>query len=360
MARPFTTPGVYIGGRPMQSMGLWGDLHITDRWPYGCWEMTWGVVLKRYQRIPWLVPGARVEARVASGLRWVGTLGQPDWDSGQMTAFGLARQAESAVCLDSALKTTSVPDTAIDQAIARQAVSWIRRTSLSSTALAVNGVPVTVSYLTALLDAWAKSTGGKWAVNPLGEVYAAADPTVPSLSIRPGAGELGLSDVNLAGRIFGAYQDLTGAYVTTSVGSGVPEAAVDLLSYGPITAATALGVLGGIQTKIQPKATWSNGLTVAADQVSSMGGQNLGLEQVVAGKMARLLGVRDQRGVLVSQSGMSYSDVNPSPVGIAAYTDIVMAQTEWDVTGGTVAVAPANMDDETLSGAVEDAGGQLL
>ena len=280
-----------------------------------------------------------------------------------MTAFGLARQGESALCFTSTLDTTAVVDTAIDQAIGRSAIQWIRRVSLASTPFVDSaGASPNLNYLTALMDAWSNSVSKRWGVNAQKEVYAAADPTVPSFCVRPGAGELGESDVNQAGRIFGRYQDLTGAYNTVSVGSGVPEVGVGLMSYGPISSTTATAILTGLQQSVQPRASWKNGITVTADMVTSVGGQRFPLESVVAGKMTRLLGLRDRRAILASIGGANYytADNRLGSVGIPQATDMVIAESDWDVTAGTVQITPIASDGQSLSDAIQAAGGELL
>lgn len=335
-----TSPMVFIDGRPLQSMAMWGDLKIADRWPYGCWEMQWNVILKPYQRIPRFATGAIVEARMGSGVRWRGTLGQPDWDTGAMRAFGLARRGEEAMALDVSEATTSVPDVAVDQAIARGVLPWRRRVSLSAVPFAATESTAQLNYVTALLDAWANSEGKRWGVDARGDVYAAEDPTVPSIHVRPGAGELGVSDRNEVARIFGRFEALDGSYQTASVGAGAPEVGMSLFKYGPIDMVKATAVITGIRDRVQAAPGWSNGLTLTADQVTTTGGQRLGLDRVVAGKMARLLGLYDARGRWAS-------------------TDIVLAGSDWDVTAGMVAVEPVALDDETLAGVTADMGGEL-
>jgi hypothetical protein len=336
-----SSPQILVGGRWLSSLATWGDLTITHRWPYGCWEAQWKMALKPYQRPPALVAGADVEVRLGSGAIWAGDLPDLDWDSGTMTAVGAARQGETSLCLTSGGDTTSTPDTAVDEASARGAVQWARRVSLSSSAFAPTDETANLNYLTALLDAWSTSQSKRWGVNAAREVYAAADPTTPALYVRPGAGVLGVTEETQAARIFGRYLNTSGAYATVNVGSGTPEVGVLLESHGPIDSTTATNIITGMRAQLQASTAWTNGVTVTAEQVTTPGGQRLSLDQVTAGKMARLLGLRDERGAEAS-------------------TDIVLGETVWDVSAGTVVCNPVGLSDRSLSGVVEAGGGELL
>lgn len=318
----------------------WGDLKITHRWPYGCWQMDWNVLLKPWQRIPDFAAGALVEARMGSGRIWAGKLARPDWSTGAMSAVGAAREGEEALCLSTAGETSSTPDDVVDEAIARGALSWTRRVSLDATPFAAGDSTVKLNYVTALLDAWATSMGLRWGVGPNREVYAAADPVKPTIYMRPGTGVLGVSEETLAARVFGRHEDLTGTLHTVDVGTGAPEVGISLLKHGLIDNSKAVAIITGIRAQLQERTGWTNGVTVTADQVTGPGGNRMGLDQAVAGKMGRLIGLRDERGA-------------------DAHTDIVLGETIWDVPAGTVAANPVGLSDRSLTGIVEAGGGEL-
>jgi hypothetical protein len=338
---PLTTPQVWVDGRPLSSLASWGDLKITHRWPYGCWALDWGMALKPYQRPIGLKADVPVEARMGSAVIWSGVLVRPDWDAGTFEADGLARQGEETLCLTSDGETTSTPDTAIDAAIARGAVDWIRRSSLSSAAFADGGSTADLNYVTALLDAWSSAQGKRWGVNARREVYAVADPTTPSIYIRPGTGVLGVAAEAIAGTVVGAYYDADHVPHRVSVGSGRPEVGVGLANRGALDSTSATAIITGIRDQLQAVTGWTNGITVTADQVTAPGGEGMALDRVVAGEMSRLLGLRDERGA-------------------SAQTDIVLGETIWDVTAGTVQCNPVGLSDRSLSGVIEAAGGELL
>lgn len=338
MPQSLSTPRVYLGNQPLP--GLWGDLVIRHRWPYGCWEMTWGMVLRPYERPTGIIANAPIGGRLASGGIWAGNLAEPNWDTGEMTAVGAARQGETTLCLVGG-ETSSTPDAVIDAGIARGALGWTRLASISAVPFASGDNTADLNYATALLDADRTAAGQRWGVDARRRVYAAADPTVPSIYIRPGAGVLGVTEEQQAATVFGRYQTLSGALATVAVGAGAPEVGVYLGDHGRIDQARAIAVLTGIRDQLQAGTTWTNGLTVTADQVTTPGGERLGLDQVVAGKMARILGLRDVRGA-------------------SAHTDIVIGESDWNVTAGTVEIKPVGLSDRSLPGIVEAAGGVLL
>src|SRR5690606_17159294 len=154
--------------------------------------------------------------------------------------------------------------------------------------------------------------GLRWAVDAHGVVYAAADPTEPTLYVRPGAGRLGVTEKRVAGTIVGRYQTSGGSFDSVFVGSGRPEIGVSLAKHGVLDGTAATAICNGILSQLQERVGWTNGLTLTADMVTNAGGQRSGLSRVVAGRMARLVGLRDERGS-------------------EAHTDIVLSQTIWDV-----------------------------
>lgn len=321
----------------------WGDLKVTHRWPYGCWELGWNVLLKPWQRGHGFTAGAPVEARIASRAIWAGKLIRPDWTTGTMLAVGAAREGEEALCLSAVGETSSTPDDVVDQAIARGALSWVRRFSLDATPFAAGDATVRLNYVTALMDAWSTSKSMRWGVGPNREVYAAADPVTPTIYIRPGVGVFGVAEETLAARVFGRFEDLTGTLDTVDVGAGAPEVGISLLKHGEIDSTKATDIITGMRAQLQERTGWTNGVTVTADMVTNPGGSRMGLHRVSsgAGRMARFLGLRDERGA-------------------EAHTDVVLGETIWDVPAGTVLCNPVGLSDRSLAGVVEAGGGELF
>lgn len=339
---------IVVGGQLLTTIAPgWGEITVTDRWGNaggGCWEMSWTVPVRRLRRHQAFTVGAPVAAYVGPWPRWSGSLSDPDWDTGQMVAVGRVRAAEGAVSLDASGLITTVADVAVDQAVARGAVSWTRRASISATPLLASDAASQLTYLDRLLDATTQAAGTDWGVNAAGEVYVTPPATAPTMLVAPDSGVLGTSDTVLARRIIGRYQPAGGgALANTTVGSGSPEVGVSLLSYGSITPARAQEILNGILTRIQPRAAWTNGITLTAPQVTNPGGCRTSLALIRADgfQTARLQGVRDIRG-------------------LDAGTNFVVGESVWDVADQTVQINPVGMVAHDLGSIIEDAGGVLL
>lgn len=336
---------VRVGGVWLSSLGWWGEPKVTHRWPLGCWELTWVMNLPAYQRPYALRTGAVVEAFWGPGRIWMGKLTEPDWDQQEFVAEGLSRQAEGALCFDSGGATTSIPDTAIDQAILRGIVNWSRPASLSSVAFAEKAATDSLNYLGALLDAWSTSVSKRWAVGANGVVYAAPDPPAPTWYVMPDAGDLGVADEDYVSAVYGRYRNTTGVFSTASAidttpPAGPKEIGVDLTPLGRINSTKATAVVTGILAQTKAQTGWTNGLTVRPDQITSLGGIKAHGALVIAGQMVRLQGLRDERG-------------------LAAATDIVLGETVWDVTEDLVTLNPVGLAARDLASIVEKAGGSL-
>ena len=59
---------------------------------------------------------------------------------------------------------------------------------------------IELHFIQPVMDAYADGVGLRWGVNARREVFASADPTVPTWHIIPGAGELGTSTDRMVGK----------------------------------------------------------------------------------------------------------------------------------------------------------------
>lgn len=344
MAITATGPQVLVGGAWLPTIAPgWGDLKITNRWPFGNWEMSWTVPVRQLRRHQALVAGRSVVAFVGAHRRFSGFLSEPNWDTGEMIALGNVRRGEEAIALDGGGLTTTVPDTAIDAAIARGALPWVRTTSVGSAALGGSTTTDNLNYVSALLDAYTLQANTGWGVNARNEVYTLAAPTVPTLNILPDSGVFGVADQSLAGSVLGRYQTATGALATATAGTGAPEVAFSFLKRGVMTPTDATALAAGILAKLGTRTGWTNSLVLAAEQITTIGGARVNLSNVVANgrHMTRLLGVRDQRG-------------------LAPNTDTVIGETVWDPNDRTVQVSPVGLIDRSLQGIAEGEGVEVL
>lgn len=327
----------------LSSVAGWGALKISDRWGdggSGCWEATWEMTLPPLYRPRGLTTDIPVAIYVGSEEVFAGRLPDTDWDAGEFSALGAVRDGEEALALTGAGATTSTPNTAVDAAISRGAVNWVRRSSISASSVAATDATDGLFFLQPLLDAYADGAGVRWAVNARREVYAAADPTVPIWYVIPGAGELGTSTDRMVGKLYGRWRNTAGTLATVTSGTGLPEVAVDLTNRGALTSGQAQTILNGIRTKAIATKNFTNGLELDASQIISRGGTPAALHRVKAGLMVRLLALRDERNGL-------------------PWTDIVIGQSEWDVDAGTITLTPVDAEDRSLEAFVEEAGGSI-
>lgn len=336
---------ISVNGTPLQFVGYWGEPVITHRWPYGSWECSWQMDLKPNQRTNVLRRNADVIVHVGPSRIWRGYLSEPNFDSGEFTAKGAARQGETAQAFDASYNATTVPNTAIDEARMRGALWWSRLAlfPISSTALGTVDAALFDS-VSSLMDAWTNSVGKQWWIDTDLIVRADADPTTPRWQITPGAATLGVADSDFWTALYGVYSTGSSyAKVSASDNSqnvGVVERRVDLTQRGVLTAPQAQSIIDGLLAKGLARTGWTNGITVGAGQVLTMGGTAAALSMVRAGQMVRLNGLFDERG-------------------LSAYTDIIVAESTWNVRSGELNLTPQGMAARDLSSIVESAGGSL-
>jgi hypothetical protein len=337
-------PEVFVAGRPLTSIDWWGELTVAHRWPLGSWEAAWSMPLQPWRRPPQLTANAAVEVRVGGWPIWAGNLAEPDWATGRFAAVGACRQGETAICLDSGGNTTSIPDTAVDQAIARAAVNWTKPASISAVAFAPTAETRAPNYVAALLDAYALSANKRWFVDQWRAVRLADDPTVPTAAVMPDNGVLGVATETQAAKVYARYLDSTsGAYATVSYGSGRPERGVllDPEKVGSLSAAQATARAQAIWAPLQAQTGWTNGITVAEGELLTLGNRPKALWNFAAGQMVRLLGVRDMRG-------------------LSTNTDVVIGESVWNPGQQTLTINPVGMVDRDFASIIESVGGTAL
>lgn len=336
---------VFVNGRPLTSIGYWGDLEVTHTWPYGSWELKWSMALAPYERPPELVAGADVYCAVGSRRIWAGSLPEPNWASSEFAAVGANREAEGTLCFDAGGETTSVLDTAVDEGIADLFLNWARPVSVSATAFAGPGSTDSLNYLAALADAVTAEQQKRWYVDPWRSFRAAPDPTTPRAMLLPDNGQLGVAAEKQVGTVFGRYLDsTTGTYETVSYGAGRPAKGANWIGLGPMTAARATDLCAGVWAPLQAQTGWTNGLTIHSGQLRTMGDKDMPLWKFCAGPegMLRLLGVRDPRG-------------------LTANTDIVLAKSVWKPGGdNTLQVDPIGKVARDFASIVTSSGGTAL
>lgn len=339
---PVTRAEVFVSGVPITSIapkGAWGGLH-TRTTLNGDGDISFNLIPvpgKQLQRHPLLVAGAPVTVQMASTAIGVGSLREPNWDSGEIRVKGAPSEGDSAVILDGSGQVNTAPNTAIDQAIARGAVGWTRRGNFGTTSLGADADTASQPYLTDLLNAWADANNSGWAVNTRRELIITGPPVVssPRWFITPGSGMLGQADDDRIDRVFVRYISTASGnpYATATYPASTPQGGRERGVYvggrGPISPATATATAQGIWSKMQGQSGWANGLELTAAQISTPGGLAADLTLIRAGDTARLLSV-------------------PDPRGLEHHTDVVLGETDLDHDAESILINPTGLAQRSL------------
>lgn len=332
------TPQVRVGNTWLSSLGSWGDLIVDHRLQGGSWEMTWGMTAKRRHRD--LVPGAPVSAWLGPRPIWSGFLREPDWPSGEFVAEGLCRQAEVVPCLTGSGVTTSTPDTAIDNGIARGWLDWARASSFSSAALVEGDTTDSLNTVDDLLAAYSEDQGRYWWVDPRAIVHnplhrKGTTPAAGFWDVVIEGDRIGTSEEKLVGTVVARYLDsaASSARKTVVVGTELPVEKVDLTNRGPITTAKATATSQAI-------------LDAAAAQVGLLGSFELTRKQIV-GQPNLAMVTASHRFRLRGQH---------DPSGISASPVCTADQSRWTVAEGTVLITPLGAPQRDLESIIETAG----
>lgn len=333
---------VRVGGHWLAEIGPASPPTWSTNADGGCGEASWSMTLPATFRHPALRRGKLVQIRFGAANLWTGVLSEPEHsdDGWGFHANGLAQQSEGYLCLDSGGNTTTTPDVAVDQAIAR-GLPWTRPSSLSNTPYASNSGGDTtdaLNYLDDLLDVWATSASKRWGVNADAELYAATDPTVPTWHLVPEAGSFGLADDDYASDIYLRYFNpnyvlatATASDATAAALYGRREFIVDGRNYGALPAATAAANAQGLLDKGKARLGWTNTLQPTRYQLTTTGGAPASLPLVKAQQMVRLHGLTNEQG-------------QPVP-----YVDFVIGSTNYDAGANTLSIAPVGMVARSLS-----------
>lgn len=333
---------VRIGGHWLAEIGPASAPAWTTTVDGGCGEASWQMTLPATFRHPALRRGKLVEIRLGSANVWSGVLSEPEYgDNGwEFHATGLADQGDGYLCLDATGTPTTVPNTAVDQAIAR-GLPWTRPTSVSAVPFGNNGSDVetdNLNYVTDLLDAYANSVSQRWGVNADGALYLKADDTAPTWHMTPGSGTFGLADDDYASHVYLRYYDANYTRRVATVGDataaslyGRQEYPVDGTNLGAISTATATSVANGLLAKGLARLGWTNTLEPTRYELTTTGGAQAYLPLVKAQQMVRLHGLTDEQG-------------QPVP-----YVDFVIGSTNYDAAENKLSIAPVGLVARTLS-----------
>ncbi|MGH4002029.1 MAG: hypothetical protein ACRDTJ_31710 [Pseudonocardiaceae bacterium] len=335
------SPQVRSGNTWLSALGSWGDLEIERRLQGGSYEMSWGMTTKRPHRD--LVPGSPVSAWLGPRSLWTGYMLEVDWVAGEFVAAGLCRQGELAPCLTGAGVTTSTPNTAVDNAIAKGWLDWSRTASISGTALTEGDTTASMNSIEELLEAYVDEDGKRWYVNPRGLVSAesistATMPQSGFWDVLLDGDRIGTSAEKLAGTVVARYLDSAagGARKTVIVpatGGDLPVEKVDLTVRGPISTAKATSISQAILDKAAAQVGLLGVFELTRNQILSR--PSLGM--VTEGHRLRIRGQHDPSGI------------SASPV---CTVDIAT----WNVAEDKLTVTPLGAPQRDLESIIETAG----
>lgn len=342
-------PTIRVDGQWLSTVvASWGDLEVTHG-RNGPVAASWSMAMLDDARPECLTRNAVVEIYTGPRSYWSGTLGEPDWSSLTFTAIGIARAGEAAECLNGSGQVTSKLNTAIDQAIARGVVGWVRGADFGNTDLAgpEGGAGVddpNPGKLNELLDAWASENGKQWRVSASGLLtWYVEDETAPSWLVLPGAAVMGVADDDVTDRVFLRYRSSSaGQLRTASYPAATPPGGIErratIVDLGAMTSTRATNIAEGIYNKLLAGRTgWSNAIEVSPEQVTDLGGNPADLTLIRAGESVRVLGARDPRGA-------------------TRYIDVVIDETRYQPGERTILLQPVGMVAHTWEQVLADAG----
>lgn len=313
-----------------------GDITVTTTADEGCAVLSFGLDIDPNARPAGIEADAITELH-AGALIFSGDLTQPDWAAGTFTAQGCYRQLEGAVALGPDGQTTTTPNDAVDQAIARGASNLRRITDLGSTPLKAGDETDNLNSVAGVLDEWCDTNGHRWPIWSDRIVRYAYDPTEPDWWILPGVVGLNWVSERSVGRMIGRWQDSVGNLSNVIVGTGRPEVAIDLTNRGPLAdAATASAILEGYLAKTTTLQV-AGSLMVTSTQITSPGGVHPHLSLIRGGQMARVLDLPDPRTGL-------------------PWTDFVIGRAVWNVSQQTISLTPVDAPAEDLNSFVAEQG----
>ena len=346
-------PEVVIGETWLKRIAYYDrrEVEWASRWPYGDFEASAKVTMPPGWSHPALRPG--LEARIHRGGRlWLGNLASFDRESGELRMVGRIQQANGYYALDATGTTTSVPETAVDAAIAgdpgtRSRLSWAR---LDPFALdPATGLEVQVTSAAAtddlikildLLDAASLQIGKYPHMGSGGVIEMRAQSTTPYWQVRPNTVELGFSDAAYASTILVRFLDASagGVRATATAEDAAAAAvshvehAVDATGLGQITTAKATSIGNAILARALAL-QFTNSFELTPSTLMGMGGGTGDPTTLKATDVIRVHGARHPRWPL-------------------AWVDVVPGEVRCKE--GSATVSPFNKEPQTLAEVTEE------
>lgn len=328
--------------------GTWlhGYTRVADlRWRHGadggCVEASWQIGRRpSFIESSVLVRGARVEIFAGFQRVWVGVLAEGGGRSGQCVASGLLAEAQRYEALDGVGAPTDDVSTAITTAVND---GW-PAVFLGSTP--TNTVPSEKPQrLHEIINLAGTANSQRATVRADGILRWESDPTTPFYVVLPGIGALGRTDEEYATRVSVRY--VASVSGTPPVADAFDRAVavdsfaesihgrstvyVDVTDRGLLTATEAGWIADGILAKFGARLGFGESVTLAAGQIRDVGGSQVSLASIEAGRMVRFLGVR-----------------TPAYANTASF-DVVIGSTDYTDGSGQITLAPIGTTPRNLA-----------
>lgn len=346
---------IKIGGdwlRRLHVRAKWAGLTVIERHPGGCYEASWTMALPPGLRLPALRRGARVEVWWGALRLWSGELEEPDWATQSFRAVGLSGLAAEipAFTLDGpSYVTTTIPNAAVDTAIAAGWWGVTRPVSVGATALVDGDETAGPNNLAALLTASADAQGLGWGVDEDARIFMRGPSTTPDWLLTPGAAEMGRVDDEFASHVFLRFSNADDGGANATATASASAAVVDrfgfkaytesLVDRGPMPAADAAAIAQATLDAGRGQLGWANPVTATRTNLLTPGGVPGCFAMVRAGHMIRLQGLTDAMADL----------------GGATHLDLVVAEKRWTENASSITLAPLGYARRmTLAGAFEE------
>lgn len=319
---------LWVGGYPATEIAA----HTPPTWETladgGTGEIKWEFALTPRSQHPALRPGSLVVVKVGAFPVARGAMVDPDRTTWQCVARGL--QYDNYLALDNTGSATRQLSSAIQEAINR---GWrVRNPNGVGVGSPVPGDSTEPQLVSSLLTEAA--VGKRWGIDPQGNVYMRTDPSLYWWQASPDAAVLGTTDEGAATRLAGRYFDGTNnvTVIWPPLGEGEQfgnEESVDLTDRGTLTEAQAIEILDASLAEMGA-IKFTNGVTLARDQISTRGGSAAFLPGITAGSVIRA------HGLLATRRGLQ------TPV-----LDFVIGKTRHTAGEDTIYIEPTALAPRT-------------
>jgi len=249
---------------------------------------------------PGVERGAAVQFKIGMSNVWRGQVYEVG-EGGTITCIGPWSAAAQVSALDGAGVGSLVPDTAINAAFTRGAISWRIPTGGVSAAAVIDGTAGEPLLLTNMLETWAIKTGSLVGVDANNDIYARAASASADWIVTPNSGARLDVTGDYVSHLWGDYINTSGVWAKAgpvidqyaSDAWGRRESTADLSELGPINSTTATTVLTSMLVNGGARKSLSGTLKLTREQLLTPGGQPGALTMVAATQRVRLLGVGD-------------------------------------------------------------------